>query len=58
MTRTWRLAVVLAVLAVAGCASSPPSRSDNPQRSQAQCLVDPREGSTRPLFFLFCIQNP
>ncbi|HEY7518539.1 MAG TPA: hypothetical protein VIE36_09635 [Methylomirabilota bacterium] len=53
------LALALAVLALAGCASGQPSASassSNPPR--ARCLVDPNEGGTRPLIYFLCIESP
>jgi len=55
------LLVAAALLALAGCASNPsPPPGGGAQRTpQARCLVDGRgEDSMRPLFFLFCIQQP
>jgi hypothetical protein len=54
-----RALVLLAVALVAGCASgvaSPPPRGSQPPR--VRCLTDPHETGTRPLIFLFCIENP
>jgi hypothetical protein len=53
------LVVLLALVALTGCAtapSSPPPRGSQPPR--ARCLADPNEGGLRPLFFLFCVESP
>jgi hypothetical protein len=53
------LALLTVTLAVAGCASttsSPSASTSSPPR--VRCLADPREGSTRPLVYLFCIESP
>ncbi len=61
---TWpaRIALALAVLAAAGCATAPsygpPARSDP---ARVRCLTDPLTDASgspiRPLFYLFCIQS-
>jgi hypothetical protein len=44
----------------AGCAgtssSQPAARGASQPR--ARCLVNPTEGDTRPLLFLFCVESP
>jgi len=61
--RMRRLAMVLVVPLLVGCASGGPSREPEPGSSppRVRCLTDPqrdvREG-TRPLFFLFCVESP
>jgi hypothetical protein len=54
------LLVLTALVALAGCASNPPDRqTSSSSASHARCLVNPRaDDSMRPLFFLFCIQQP
>jgi uncharacterized protein YceK len=53
------LVLALVVLAMSGCASSHPSPPPTATTSpRARCLVDPNEGGTRPLIFLFCIESP
>ena len=56
------LALALVALAISGCSSAQYGASASsasrysPQR--ARCLVDPSEGSTRPLIYLLCIESP
>ena len=40
----------------AGTSSSQPARGASQPR--ARCLVNPTEGDTRPLLFLFCVESP
>jgi hypothetical protein len=53
------LALALVVFAMFGCASAepspPPTASTSPR---TRCLVNPNEGATRPLVFLFCVESP
>ncbi len=59
MMRLGLLGMLALGLVVAGCASSKPSppRSDSAPRTR--CLNDRNEtGSTRPIFFLFCMESP
>jgi hypothetical protein len=54
------LALVLVVLAMAGCASgdySAPSATASTS-PRTRCLVNPNEAGTRPLVFLFCVESP
>jgi hypothetical protein len=48
------------ILLAAGCAGTtakePAPRGTAPPR--ARCLVNPTEGDTRPLLFLFCVESP
>jgi len=55
---TRRLLLLVLLAAVTGCASGlqPPPRQSRAPRTR--CLSDPNEGSTRPLFFLFCVESP
>ena len=57
ITRLFILAITM--LALSGCASGQPSAPPTATTSpRARCLVDPTEGATRPLIFLFCIESP
>jgi hypothetical protein len=59
MTWTRPIAILLVLVAVAGCAtaaSSPPPRGS--QSPRARCLSNPNETGARPLFFLFCVESP
>lgn len=59
MTRARRLLLAVALVAIAGCATTvpePPARQS--QSPRTRCLSDPTETGTRPLFFLFCIETP
>ena len=53
------LALTFVVLAMSGCVSAeqspPPTASTLPR---TRCLVNPNEGATRPLVFLFCVESP
>jgi hypothetical protein len=55
-----RLLLGCVILLATGCAgttsSQPPGRATTEPR--ARCLVNPAEGDTRPLLFLFCIESP
>jgi len=56
---TRRLLLLVLLAAVTGCATGgvePPPRQSRAPRTR--CLSDPNEGSTRPLFFLFCVESP
>jgi hypothetical protein len=57
---TWgrRLLVLVALAAVAGCATAyePSPRQSQPPR--ARCLADPTDTTMRPLLFLFCVETP
>jgi hypothetical protein len=48
--------LVAVMLAACGPVTAPPPRGSQPPR--ARCLSDPNESGTRPLIFLFCIENP
>ena len=48
--------LVAVLLAACGPVTSPPPRGS--QQPRARCLSDPNESGTRPLIFLFCIENP
>jgi hypothetical protein len=53
------LALVSVTLIVAGCGSTASSPSTSASSSpRVRCLADPREGSTRPLIYFFCIESP
>jgi hypothetical protein len=53
------LALALVVLVIGGCSSAQQGASASRSSSQrARCLVDPNEGSTRPLIYLLCIESP
>jgi len=52
------LVLVLAAILAAGCATTNPPRPPVPESPRVRCLADPTETSTRPLFFLFCMQSP
>lgn len=59
MKRLGLIGMLALGLALAGCASASPSapRSESPPRTR--CLNDRNEtGSTRPIFFLFCMESP
>ena len=55
-----RLLLGCMILLAAGCAgttsSQPAGRGTTEPRTR--CLVNPTEGDTRPLLFLFCIESP
>jgi hypothetical protein len=59
---TRRLVLALLALAIAGCSSTQygasASSTSRPSSPRARCLVDPSEGSTRPLVYLLCIESP
>ena len=55
------LALALVTLAITGCSTTQYDAASSASRSgsqRARCLVDPSEGSTRPLFYLLCIESP
>lgn len=61
MNRAARWLALSLVVAAAGCATAPAPRRERAEPPRARCLSDPgREAheSTRPLFFLFCIESP
>jgi hypothetical protein len=56
-----RALLVLALLALTGCASWSPPPQQHPRAGSSprvRCLSNPNEGDTRPLFFLFCAESP
>jgi hypothetical protein len=60
---TTRLLVLgLLALAIASCSSAQygaaASSTSRSSSQRARCLVDPSEGSTRPLIYLLCIESP
>lgn len=50
--------LLLATVVAAGCATANPARPPVQDSPRVRCLADPTETSTRPLFFLFCMQSP
>jgi hypothetical protein len=56
------LILALVALAISGCRSTPygagASSTSRSSSERARCLVDPSEGSTRPLIYLLCIESP
>jgi hypothetical protein len=53
------LALALVTLSTFGCSTAPRGASTSTSgSSRARCLVDPNEGSTRPLLYLLCIESP
>ncbi len=59
MMRLGLLGMLALGLVVAGCASSKPSPPPSSSAPRTRCLNDRNEtGSTRPIFFLFCIESP
>jgi hypothetical protein len=53
------VALVAITLVAAGCSTAPRGTPTSTSASpRARCLVDPNEGSTRPLFYLLCIESP
>ena len=53
-----RLALLLALCFLAGCASytEPPRAASTPPRTR--CLSNPSETALRPMIFLFCVESP
>jgi hypothetical protein len=62
MIRPWRsIALLLALVTLAGCATAGSSGRSGGSAQRVRCLTDPgREATatTRPLFFLFCVESP
>jgi hypothetical protein len=60
MIRPWRsIALLVVLLTLAGCATGSSSGSGGSPR--VRCLSDPGRDATatsRPLFFLFCVESP
>jgi len=57
------IALLLALATLAGCASAPSSRGSGSGGSapRVRCLTDPARddaSTSRPLFFLFCLESP
>jgi hypothetical protein len=59
MIRPWRsIALLVVLLTLAGCATGSSSGSGAPR---VRCLSDPARdaaATSRPLFFLFCMESP
>jgi len=55
-----RALLVLALLALAGCATVTPAQQHPRSGStpRARCLADPNDTTLRPLIFLFCVESP
>jgi len=56
------IALLIALVTVAGCATAPSSgRSASGSAPRVRCLTDPARddrATSRPLFFLFCVESP
>lgn len=56
--RPLALAMLLPLLALAGCAGGMPRSTTHTPSSRGHCITDPTESPTRPMFFLFCVETP
>jgi hypothetical protein len=61
MIRPWRsIALLVALLTLAGCATGS-SSGQSGSSPRVRCLSDPGRdaaATSRPLFFLFCVESP
>jgi len=52
------IALFLIVAALAACSSQVPKSTTHTPSSRGQCIANPSEAPTRPMFFLFCVETP
>ena len=55
------IALLIVLVTVAGCAAPSSGRSGSGSAPRVRCLTDPARDDTstsRPLFFLFCVESP
>jgi hypothetical protein len=50
-------ALILIVLSLSSCASSPPASSSRASAPRTRCLAD-RNDPMRPLIFFLCVESP